>query len=214
MPRKTKEEAEKTRVRILASALSLFVKKGYEHTTFTDIAARLRMTKGAVYWHFESKEALLVALVNEMLGRFHRRMDDLMARASLTFPAVADMMVEGAVLTAEDPKGAAFFLLMQTQVKWGSDSMEKAREELMSGKTNGPYHAFIQAVRNDIAGGRVRKEVDPVAIASVGMAVWTGLVRSKIEKFLGCDLKTTLKHTYDAMWASMKVEGCKLKAGG
>ena len=55
MPRKTKEEAEKTRARILASALALFVKKGYEHTTFTDIAARLKMTKGAVYSHFETK---------------------------------------------------------------------------------------------------------------------------------------------------------------
>ena len=53
MARRTKEEAERTRTRILASALSLFAKKGYEHTTFTDIAARLKMTKGAVYWHFD-----------------------------------------------------------------------------------------------------------------------------------------------------------------
>ena len=52
MARRTKEEAAKTRARILASALSLFAKKGYVHTTFTDIAARLKMTKGAVYWHF------------------------------------------------------------------------------------------------------------------------------------------------------------------
>ena len=42
MARKAKAEAEKTRTRILASALSLFVKKGYERTTFTDIAARLK----------------------------------------------------------------------------------------------------------------------------------------------------------------------------
>ena len=72
MPRKTKEEAEKTRARILASALSLFVKKGYEHTTFTDIAARLKLTKGAVYWHFASKEALLVELVDRALQKFRR----------------------------------------------------------------------------------------------------------------------------------------------
>ena len=60
MARRRKEDAEKTRRRILASALSLFVRKGYERTTFNDIAARLKMTKGAVYWHFESKERLLV----------------------------------------------------------------------------------------------------------------------------------------------------------
>ena len=72
MARRRKEDAEKTRRRILASALSLFVKKGYEKTTFNDIAARLKMTKGAVYWHFESKERLLVELVEEALVKFRR----------------------------------------------------------------------------------------------------------------------------------------------
>ena len=47
MARRTKEEAEKTRKRIMASALSLFAKRGYDRTTFNDIAARLGLTKGA-----------------------------------------------------------------------------------------------------------------------------------------------------------------------
>jgi len=205
MSRKTKEEAEKTRTRILASALALFVKKGYEHTTFTDIAARLKMTKGAVYWHFESKESLLVALVDEMLTKFHRQMTEQLPTACLTFPAIADMMVQNAVQTVEDPKGSAYFLLLQTQVKWRADSMAETRAELLSGKTKGPYHAFIRAIENDIAEGRVRRDVDPVALASVGMSVWTGLVRSKLEKFLECDLETTLRHAYEAMWAAIRV---------
>ena len=70
MARRAKQDAERTRAQILASALSLFAEKGYEHTTFTDIAARLKMTKGAVYWHFESKQNLLIALVDEMLEKF------------------------------------------------------------------------------------------------------------------------------------------------
>ena len=205
MPRKTKEEAEKTRARILASALSLFVKKGYEHTTFTDIAARLKMTKGAVYWHFETKEALLVALVEEMLAKFHRQLDELMPTKGLTFPAVAETMIENAARIVDDPRGAAFFLLMQTQIKWSADSMAGVREQLLSDKTNGPYHVFVRAVENDIAEGRVRADVNPVAVATVSMSVWTGLVRSKIEKFLQCDLASTLKNTYAAMWNSIQV---------
>ena len=47
MPRKAKAEAEKTRARIMASALALFAKKGYERTTFTDIAARLKRAGAA-----------------------------------------------------------------------------------------------------------------------------------------------------------------------
>ena len=79
MARRRKEDAEKTRRRILASALSLFVRKGYERTTFNDIAARLKMTKGAVYWHFESKERLLVELVEEALAKFRRQLDEMCA---------------------------------------------------------------------------------------------------------------------------------------
>lgn len=204
MPRKTKEEAEKTRARIMASALSLFVKKGYEHTTFTDIAARLKMTKGAVYWHFETKEDLLIALVREMIEKFHRQLGDLPAQ-DLTFLQVAETIIARACRIVEDPKGAAFFLLLQTQVKWRADSMAETRAQLLANDTNGPYHCFIRAVENDIAAGRVRADVNPVALAAVSMAVWTGLVRSKIEKFLECDLEKTLRKTYEAMWNSIKV---------
>ena len=204
MARKTKSEAEKTRARILASALSLFVKKGYEHTTFTDVAARLKMTKGAVYWHFETKEDLLIALVREMIEKFQRQLGEMPAK-DLTFLKVAETMIVRAARIVEDPKGSAFFLLLQTQVKWRADSMAATRAQLLARDPNGPYHTLIRAVENDIAAGRVRADVNPVAIAAVSMATWTGLVRSKIEKFLECDLESTLRKTYEAMWNSVKV---------
>ena len=205
MSRKTKVEAEKTRARIMASALSLFVKKGYEHTTFTDIAARLKLTKGAVYWHFETKETLLVALVEEMLEKFRSRLEEFLPKGELTFPAVADMMVQSAGRLVEDPKSAAFFMLMKTRIKWGADSMAATREKLLSRDMNGPYHTFIKAVENDIAAKRVRADVNPIALASVAVSVWDGLVQSKIEHFLECDLKSTLRNTYEAMWSSIRV---------
>lgn len=209
MPRKTKVEAERTRARILASALSLFVRKGYERTTFTDIAARLKMTKGAVYWHFETKELLLVALVEEMLAKFRRRLEEFLPKGELTFRAVADMMVQSAGRLVEDPKSAAFFMLMKTRIKWGADSMAETREKLLSRSMNGPYHTFIKAVENDIAAKRVRADVNPVALASVAVAVWDGLVQSKIEHFLECDLRSTLGNTYEAMWNSIAIDGCR-----
>ena len=113
MPRRAKEDAIKTRERILASALSLFAKKGYDHKTFNDIAARLKMTKGAVYWHFESKEKLLLELVGEMLVRFKSEIAALLPPGEesfdrLSFPDVADMMVKHAVQTVSDSKRSAF----------------------------------------------------------------------------------------------------------
>ncbi len=83
--------------------------------------------------------------------------------------------------------------------------MAETREKLLSRDMNGPYHAFIRAVENDVAAGRARKDVNPVAIASVAVAVWDGLVQSKIERFLECELEKTLNNTYEAMWGAIKV---------
>ncbi len=57
--RKTKEEAEKTRLTLLASAVRLFEAKGVSATSLHDIAAQARMTRGALYWHFNCKEDII-----------------------------------------------------------------------------------------------------------------------------------------------------------
>ena len=204
MARKRKEDAEKTRTRILASALSLFAKKGYEHTTFTDIAARLKMTKGAVYWHFESKEALLIALVDEMLEKFARQTESIMPKDELTFRAVADMMVENARLVVDDARGRAFFMLMRTQIRWGEESMHGVREELLTNQRFGPWHAFIRAVENDKAAGRARPEVDATEVANICVSVWDGMVQGRIDGFLRTDMCLTIRHAFDAVWGYIK----------
>ena len=50
---------EETVQKILAVSYRLFLEKGYDHTTIQDITDALGMSKGAVYHHFKSKEAIL-----------------------------------------------------------------------------------------------------------------------------------------------------------
>lgn len=63
MPRKTQEESLETRKNILECAKRLFSKRGYERTSLSDIAKYSGVSRGAIYWHFESKEDLLINLV-------------------------------------------------------------------------------------------------------------------------------------------------------
>ncbi len=209
MPRKAQRDAEKTRARILASALALFAKRGYVHTTFNDIAARLKMTKGAVYWHFESKQALLTALIDEMLAKFRRQIVELLPEGEttfdgLSFPVVADMMVRNAAQIIGDPKGTAFFLLIHEQIQWAEASMSEVRQDLLRNQRFGPWAAFKTAVENDVREGRVRKGTDPVQVASVCIAMWDGLVHTRIVRFLQCDLEDTLRKSYEAVWDAIK----------
>jgi AcrR family transcriptional regulator len=51
-----------TRERILDVALDLFIRRGYAETSLREIAAELGFSKAALYYHFESKQDILMAL--------------------------------------------------------------------------------------------------------------------------------------------------------
>jgi AcrR family transcriptional regulator len=66
-----------TRERILDVALDLFIEKGYDKTSLREIAEQLGVTKAALYYHFPSKQDILLAL--------HYRIHDLFRDAFTRF---------------------------------------------------------------------------------------------------------------------------------
>jgi AcrR family transcriptional regulator len=56
------EKEPNTRERILDVALDLFTEQGFDGTSLREIAERLNVTKAALYYHFESKDDILMAL--------------------------------------------------------------------------------------------------------------------------------------------------------
>ena len=66
MPRKTKEDSIKTRTLLLEAALDVFSEKSFSEVTLSEIAERVGMTKGALYWHFKNKGDLLSKLIKEI----------------------------------------------------------------------------------------------------------------------------------------------------
>ena len=56
--------------RILRQAMKTFLEKGYHGSSIDDITAAAGVTKGALYWHFESKEEVLKRIIEEYEGRF------------------------------------------------------------------------------------------------------------------------------------------------
>lgn len=64
--------AEDTRSRIQAVALELFTERGYDGTSLREIAERLDVTKAALYYHFKSKEEILLSLFKDVQDRIGR----------------------------------------------------------------------------------------------------------------------------------------------
>jgi TetR/AcrR family transcriptional regulator, acrAB operon repressor len=67
MVRKTKEEAEETRQRILDAAEQVFQRQGVSRTSLSHIAAEAGVTRGAIYWHFKNKVDLYDAMIRRVL---------------------------------------------------------------------------------------------------------------------------------------------------
>lgn len=67
MARKTKAQAQATRVELLDAAEGLFLTQGVSRTSLQHIAAAAGVTRGAVYWHFKDKSDLFNAMVDRFV---------------------------------------------------------------------------------------------------------------------------------------------------
>ena len=57
-----------TRDRIVEAADQLFYRQGYEHTSFSDIADVVRISRGNFYYHFKTKDEILDAVIDLRLA--------------------------------------------------------------------------------------------------------------------------------------------------
>ncbi|MFE4973894.1 TetR/AcrR family transcriptional regulator [Kitasatospora sp. NPDC056651] len=55
-----------TRARIIEVSLELFSEQGYEQTSLREIADRLGVTKAALYYHFKTKDDIVLGIVDRM----------------------------------------------------------------------------------------------------------------------------------------------------
>jgi AcrR family transcriptional regulator len=82
-----------TRERILDVALDLFTEQGFDGTSLREIAERLNVTKAALYYHFESKDDILMAL-HMRLHEFGKDALLKMADEPVTLPQWRDLLDE------------------------------------------------------------------------------------------------------------------------
>ena len=75
---------EETVQRILTTASKLFLEKGYEKTSLQDIIRETGLSKGAIYHHFSSKEAIFETICNQIGQENEIRLSKIRDDAALT----------------------------------------------------------------------------------------------------------------------------------
>ncbi|MFA4994349.1 MAG: TetR family transcriptional regulator [Bdellovibrionales bacterium] len=84
MARRTKEDAEKTRGRIIDAAEKIFYAHGVTRSSLEQIAEEAGVTRGAVYWHFKDKAELFHAMAQRIFLPHEDLLEKMAARPSAT----------------------------------------------------------------------------------------------------------------------------------
>ena len=74
MPILSKAAAHERRHDLITVAQELFLTQGYDNTTVNQIIATLNLAKGTYYYHFRSKEDILIAVSERLLGNTQEKL--------------------------------------------------------------------------------------------------------------------------------------------
>jgi AcrR family transcriptional regulator len=128
-----------TRGRILDVALDLFIEKGYDKTSLREIAEPLGFTKAALYYHFPSKQDILLALHYRLHDLFQASVGELggIEADPKQWPAVFDyligeMMVNRKLFLMHERNQAAFEELHREGHRRDHEDLEALFRQIVS----------------------------------------------------------------------------------
>ena len=94
-PRSANSSPSPEAARIVAGARAHFFAHGFRGVTMSDLARELGMSKKTLYAHFESKAALLAAVIEDKLGSVERAIDAIMDRPGVAFATRLEQVLTG-----------------------------------------------------------------------------------------------------------------------
>lgn len=129
-----------TKQEILEAALDLFSVQGFEATSISQIASAVGIRKASLYSHFESKQAILDAIVKDVLEQYAAH--SIFARADWENPS--DTMET----QAQDSDTATQMILGQIRYILHDPHISKARKMLVMEQFQNPELAKLQTKQN------------------------------------------------------------------
>jgi AcrR family transcriptional regulator len=118
------ERRATTRRAVLDAAAECFDQAGYLATRLDDITTRAKLTKGAVYFHFGSKEALAEAVIQQQANYWPAVLNDLAGRPGTPLDHLVDLTYEVARSLRDNVSARAGMRLSVDQDVPGVDPAE------------------------------------------------------------------------------------------
>ena len=163
MVRQARSEA--TRQKIIDSAVELFAEIGYSATGLGDIIERAELTKGALYYHFDSKESLATAIIEQGNANL---VDAFRSITDASAPAL-ESIIHGLFVLAD--------LLSTDKVARSSTHLLRSFSEFNEAAVRafgGWLEEMTARTRQARDEGDLRADLDPVAVGETIVAAMLG----------------------------------------
>lgn len=156
-------------IRLLDAAAGLFVHYGFDKTTVAEIAHEAGVSKGAVYLHFDSKDALVEALILREIETYAESW--LAAVENHPSGGTIGGMVRCTLQALQTHPVMAAILRLDSGVF--GNYLRKPDSLVRAARTRSNRKAFVEAMQ---AAGAIRPEVDPAVTAHIMDMLSFGLV--------------------------------------
>jgi AcrR family transcriptional regulator len=167
-----------TRERILQAAMTVFADRGYTATSVDEIARRAGSSKGGVYFHFTSKQAIFEALIAELVTMLER---DVRAAIGREHGALAkvDAALGVVISTFAAHRGLTHLLLVET-----SGLGPPFDQEVRAARAT-----FIGVIESYLAQAVAEGALPPLD-TGVAACVWLGAINEVVLQWLLDDAAT------------------------
>src|SRR5262245_31803657 len=166
---------EQSRREIVSVAIDCFSRHGYQGTSIDRIARAAGVTKGALYYHFEDKEALLFGALDDRIGGFERVVVERVTKANdpiAALHAVADICVEQATRSNH----RRFMLTLIVEALDTHPALSERFREMMA-----RFRGFLaDTVRIGQRKGIFRSDLDPALAAQLFVS---GLIGGELQYY-------------------------------
>lgn len=173
-PKVSDEYLKARREQILKAASALFSRKGFHKTTMRDICRKTRLSPGAVYRYFKSKEDIIKAMAEDELGRNIPLLRGARGRTD-TFRALEDL-ADFFFSMLDDPKTCDPRLDMEL---WAEALRNRKIMNIQRRSKDAHLEALADIIREAGRRGRIAPGVDPDALARVMVGLHAGLIVQK-----------------------------------
>jgi len=168
MTEASERRADTTRHRLIAAASRQFSRRSYSMVSLDDILAEAGLTKGAMYFHFPSKQALALAIIDDLIEMSRAAVTELLARKMSGLESLIDLVHLLAVQETQHEVAQAGVRLIETVDNTTAlpPSMWQSWIELVT-----------TLIQRAVADGDVVDHHDPEDIAKMLVALWVGTRR-------------------------------------